>query len=183
MSNQLLRKHINPTWKDRLRIWQLQRKLGFCGKGVYFEKTVAFMRYPKLIRIGDQVVVKEVAKICPCNEQSEVSIGHRTTIGYQTYIFASEKITVGNDCLIAPFVYLVDSDHGIDRSLPINQQANSTAPIVIEDDVWIATGAKILKGVTIQKGAVIAAGAVVKDDVPAYAIVGGMPGKIIGERK
>jgi len=182
MTNQQLRKHINPSWIDRLRISRSKKKLGSCGQGVYFEKNVAFMRYPKLINIGDQVVVKEGAKICPCNEQAEVSIGHRTTIGYQTYIFASKKITIGNDCLIAPFVYLVDSDHGIERSKPINQQANLIAPIVIEDDVWIATGAKILKGVTIHQGAVVAAGAIVKEDVPSYAIVGGMPAKIIGER-
>jgi len=183
MTNQQLRKHINPNWQDRVRIWQIRRKLGSCGQGVFFEKNVAFMRYPRLIHIGDQAVIKEGAKICPCNEEAVVSIGHRTTIGYHTYIFASENIAIGSECLIAPFVYLVDSDHGIERARPINQQSNATAPIVIEDDVWVATGAKILKGVTIHQGAVVAAGAIVKEDVPPYAIVGGMPAKVIGERQ
>lgn len=183
MGNQQLRKHINPTLKDRLRIWKMRRALGACGKGVYFEKNVALMRYPQLIRIGDQVVLKEGARICPCNEQASVSIGDRTTVGYHTYIFASEQITIGQDCLIAPFVYIVDSDHSIDRDLPINQQPNLTAPVSIEDDVWIATGAKILRGVTVHTGAIIAAGAIVNQDVPPYTIVGGIPAKPIGERQ
>lgn len=160
----------------------MSRSLGSCGEGVFFEKNVAFMRYPKQISIGNQVVVKEGAKMCPCNERAKVSVGNRTTVGYHTYIFASEHITIGDDCLIAPFVYLVDSDHGIDRSTLINQQPNSTAPIVIKNDIWIATGAKILKGVTIHEGAIVAAGAVVTQDVPPYTIVGGLPAKVIGER-
>ena len=53
---------------------------------------------------------------------------------------------------------------------------------VIGNDVWIAAGAQILRGVTVNDGAVIAAGAVVTKDVPAYAIVGGVPAKIIGYR-
>jgi maltose O-acetyltransferase len=55
----------------------------------------------------------------------------------------------------------------------------SPSPIIIEDDVWIATRATILKGVHIGKGAVVAAGAVVTRNVPAYSIVGGVPARVI----
>jgi len=183
MTNQQLRKHLKLTWRDRLRISLMRKKLGSCGEGAYFDKNVEFMRYPQLVSVGSAAVVKEGVRICPCNQQASVAIGDRTTVGYHTFIFASESISIGNDCLIAPFVYIVDSDHGIERGIPINQQPNQTAPIVIEDDVWIATGAKILKGVRVHRGAIIAAGAVVNQDVPPYAIVGGMPAKTIGERK
>lgn len=182
MTNQQLRKHINPGWRDQIRIWRMRQKLGQCGKDVYFEKNVALMRYPRLINIGSQVVIKEGAKICPCNEQASVSIGDRTTVGYHTFVFASASISIGHDCLIAPFVYIVDSDHGIERNTPINQQPNLTAPIVIGNDVWIATGAKILRGVTVHEGAIIAAGAIVNQDVPPYTIVGGIPAKPMGKR-
>ena len=89
---------------------------------------------------------------------------------------------IGDDCLIAPFVYIVDSDHGIGRAKKINEQPNETAPVRIGNDVWIGAGAKILKGVTLGEGAVIAAGALVKEDVAPYRIAGGIPARILGER-
>ena len=55
--------------------------------------------------------------------------------------------------------------------------------IVVEDDCWIGSGAIILDGVTIGRGSVVAAGAVVNKDVPAYAIVGGVPAKVLRSRK
>ena len=140
------------------------------------------MRYPKNISLGANMVLKSGARICACNERAVVSIGENTPFGYHSYLFASERIEIGSNCLIAPFVYLVDSDHTIARDQLINKQPNQTAAIEIGDDVWIGTGAKILKGVRIGTGAVIAAGALVKDDVEAYAIVGGIPAKKISER-
>ncbi len=141
------------------------------------------MRYPQNISLGEAMVIKAGARICACNERAIVRIGDRTTFGYHSFLFASEHIEIGSDCLIAPFVYLVDSDHSIDRSEKINLQPNQTAPISVGNDVWIGTGAKILKGVTIGDGAVIAAGALVKDNVEPYSIVGGIPAKKISERK
>lgn len=149
---------------------------------MYIEKNVALMRYPEKISIYDNVVLKEGAKICACNENAFISIGKNTTVGYHTFIFASEGVIIGNNCLIAPFVYIVDSDHGIDKAELINSQKNITEKITIGNDVWIGTGAKILKGVNIADGAVIAAGALVKSDVGAYEIYGGIPAKKIAER-
>lgn len=182
MEKSQLRKHLKWTMATRFRLWRNRRKLGACGPGVFFEPDVHLMRYPQFIYLGDELVIKAGARICPANTNASIRIGSRTTVGYHTYLFASEQITIGDDCLIAPFVYLVDSDHGINRDKRINQQPNQTAPIKVGNDVWIGTGAKILKGVTIGDGAVIASGALVKDDVEAYSIVGGIPAKKISER-
>ncbi|MBL7858476.1 MAG: acyltransferase [Cyclobacteriaceae bacterium] len=141
------------------------------------------MRFPRNIFIGDGVVVKEGARICSCNENAIIQIGSRTTVGYHTFIFASEKIEIGQDCLIAPFVYIVDSNHQIEKHQLINHQPNETSAIKIGNDVWIASNVTILKGVSIADGAVIAANSVLNHSVPAFEIWGGSPAKKIGERK
>lgn len=183
MPNEQLSKHLKPTIFTRWRYWRFKSKLKYCGKGIFFEKGVNIMRYPQNVSLGDNMVIKSGARICACNEKAIVSIGKNTTFGYHTFLFASEKIEIGDDCLIAPFVYIVDSDHNIAKDQKINAQPNSTAPIKIGNDVWIGTGAKILKGVTIGDGAVVASGALVKEDVSPYSIVGGIPAKKISERK
>ena len=178
-----LRKHLKFTLINRLRSIIYKKRLGFLGSEVFIDKNVSLMRYPQNISVNNLVVIKEGARICCCNEAAKISIGERTAIGYHTFVFASENIEIGTDCMIGPFVYIVDSDHGIDKSKPMNQQPNHTASITIRNDVWIGTGANILKGVNIGEGAVIAAGAVVKDNVPPYEIWGGVPAKKISERK
>lgn len=183
MGNQQLRQHLRPSLGSRYRYWRNRRRLGHLGAGTYFEPGVHLMRYPVNISLGANLVLKSGARLCACNEQAHITIGDNTTIGYHTYLFASAGIEIGANCLLAPFVYIVDSDHGIARDELINRQPNQTAPIRIGDDVWIGTGAKILKGVTIGRGAVVAAGALVKESVPPYTVVGGIPARKISERQ
>lgn len=182
MSNQF-RKHIEFTPAHHERAKEAKAVLGHLGEDVHLDKNVEFMRFPANIEVGDGVAVKEGARICSCNESAKIKIGKRTTVGYHTFIFASELITIGDDCMIAPFVYLVDSDHQIGRHAPMNTQPNVTAPITVGNDVWIGANVTILKGITVGDGAVIAAGAVVNRDVKSYEIVGGVPIKNLGERE
>jgi len=183
MKNEQLRKHLNFTKKHQKRLSKLQEKLKKCGDEIFVEKNVEVIRYPENVSIADNVVLKEGTRICACNESSSIQIGADTTIGYHTFIFSSESISIGNNCLVAPFVYLVDSDHEIQRDQLINEQPNQTSPIIIGNDVWLGTGAKILKGVKIGNGAIVAAGAVVSGNIGAYEIFGGIPAKKIGDRK
>jgi len=182
-SNNQLRNHLKFTFLHKIRQLILGAKLESLGENVFIEKNVKVLRYPKNVIIENNVVIKEGARICSCNENAAVFIGENTTFGHHSFLFSSESIEIGANCLIAPFVYIVDSDHNIDKGKLINEQPNSTAPIKIGNDVWIGTGAKILKGVTIEDGAVIAAGSLVKSDVKAYEIHGGVPAKKISDRK
>lgn len=181
-TNTQLRSHLDTGIVQRVRSSLHARNIGVVGKNLYVEKNVEIMRYPKNVSVGNDVIIKEGCRICSCNPTATISIGDRTTVGYHTFMFASNKITIGSDCLISPFVYIVDSDHGIALGSNINTQPNVTAPITICDDVWIGCGAKILKGVVIGKGAVVASGAVVKYNVGEYEIVGGVPARVLGER-
>lgn len=177
------RAHLKMTPVKRLRLLVYRMRLGACGTGVHFGPGVRLLRYPGNISIADDAVIQNGVELCPCNARASISIGRGTVLGAYTFVYASDEITIGDDCLIAPFVYLVDSDHQIAADRRIREQPMTTAPIRIENDVWIATGAKILRGVTIGEGAVIAAGAVVNHDVAPRQIVGGVPSRPLGQRQ
>lgn len=178
-----VRTHLKWTIFNHLRYLVQKFRLGFLGRHVHIDKRVELLRFPKNIFINDKVLLKEGSKICSCNKDAKITIGKNTTIGYNTFIFSSSEIRIGNDCLIAPFVYIVDSNHQIGKERRINEQPNIAAPIIIGDDVWISSNSTILKGVKIGKGAVVAANSVVNTDIPDYQIFGGSPAKKIGERK
>ncbi|WP_435011866.1 acyltransferase (plasmid) [Tundrisphaera lichenicola] len=85
-----------------------------------------------------------------------------------------KSITIGNRVAISKNVTIRDSDnHSIDGAGEIS------APVIIEDDVWIGLNAVILKGVRVGAGSVVAAGAVVTRDVPRNSLVGGVPARVI----
>lgn len=123
----------------------------------------------------------------------KVQIG-KNTYGFIDALFSNpeNKLIIGNYCSIAKGVkFLPSSDHALDRisTYPFKAmlltgelEALSKGDIVMDDDVWIGYGATILSGVHIGQGAVIAAGSVVSKDVPPYAIVGGVPAKVIKYR-
>ena len=93
------------------------------------------------------------------------------------------KIIIGNNCLVGPDVVLINTNHGISKKELIRLQKNISADIIIGNDVWIGSKSVILPGVTIGDGAVVAAGSIVNKDVAPYTIVGGVPAKLIKERK
>ena len=181
-TNQQLRSHLPSLLLLKARRWWHKLRGVHLGQGALLFSGAQLLRYPARIEIGANAVVKSGAHLCPCNGNAKVSIGERTTIGFHTYIYASSTIDIGADCMIAPFVYIVDSNHGIRAGTPMNRQPDDSRPIRIGNDVWIGAHAVILSGITIADGAVIAAGSVVREDVVKDTIVGGVPAKVIGVR-
>ena len=182
-SNAQLRAHLRAGVSSWFRVAWHRARGSRIGAGVLIERGAQLLRYPRNIAIGRDAIVKSGSHLCPTNSHAAIEIGARTTVGFYSLLYASTGIWIGDDCMIAPFVYIVDSDHGIDRSSRMNMQPNQVAPVHIGSDVWIGAHAVVLRGVTIGDGAVVAAGAVVRDDVPPYAIVGGVPARSIGARK
>ena len=85
-------------------------------------------------------------------------------------------ITIGDGCLIGHNVVIATVNHDMRPSM---SRKNHYAPVRIGEHVWIGSNAVILPGVTVGDWAVIVAGAVVTKDVPAYAVVGGVPAKVL----
>jgi acetyltransferase-like isoleucine patch superfamily enzyme len=92
-------------------------------------------------------------------------------------------VYIGENVMIAPNVVIIAFNHGFeDIELPMVSQKNSEAPVIIEDNVWIASNCTIGKGVKIGKGSIIGANSFVNKSIPPYSIAGGVPAKIIKSR-
>lgn len=107
-----------------------------------------------------------------------ISIGEGTIIGQNAFLDGRDTLTIGKQVDIASDVMIYNSEHDLNAKDFVAIQE----PVIVEDYVFIGPRSIILPGVTIGKGAVVAAGAVVTKNVDPYAIVGGVPAKVIGER-
>jgi maltose O-acetyltransferase len=96
-----------------------------------------------------------------------------------TIFDASERIEVGSNCLIGPFCYVTDHDHGTELFRLKAEQPLVGRPVRIGNNVWIGAGAIILKGVTVGDNAVIGAGAVVTRHIDCGDKVAGVPARRI----
>lgn len=104
--------------------------------------------------------------------------GNSFTAG-ENMIVAKESVQIGKDCAIAWGVTICDHDF---HKLYIDDEVQvETAPVVIEDNVWIGMNATILKGVTIGRGAVIGAGSVVTKSIPPRTVAAGNPARVVRE--
>lgn len=112
-------------------------------------------------------------------DPKNISIGEDSIIGEGVVLDGRDLLTIGNHVDIATEVMVYNSEHNVNDE---NFMATN-APVRIEDYVFVGPRVIILAGVTVGRGAVVGAGAVVTKDVPPYAIVGGVPAKIIGERR
>ena len=141
----------------RLRAWCGRFLLDRCGEDVNIEKNVE-------IRWGG------------------IELGDRSSFGEGSII--GGNTVVGNDVMIGRQLLTIPRNHIIDRvDIPMIQQGfTKSSKIMIDDDVWIGDRVTILAGVHVHSHSVIAAGAVVTKDVPEYAIVGGVPAKVIRYR-
>jgi acetyltransferase-like isoleucine patch superfamily enzyme len=177
-----VRKYLNRSPLQRIRQLVLTRNIKAIGADVFVEKNVQFLRHPEKMSVGAMVIIKEGARLCVTKPDASLTIGDWTTIGYHTFIFANSSIEIGKNCLIAPFCYLVDTNHGFREGQLIREQPMSSSPIRLGDDVWLGAGVTVLRGVSIGAGAVVGAGSVVSEDIEENAIVSGNPAVVTDYR-
>lgn len=150
-----------------------------------------------LLKIILSKILKKLSKSSKIEKDDRISIGIGTYGVNINSIYIWKKndiVTIGNYCSIAPGVKIIASgEHNYYsisnyplKSMLLKQGIEfdtfSKGPVIIGNDVWIGYRAIILSGVKIGDGAVIGAGSIVVDDVPDFAIVAGVPAKVIKHR-
>lgn len=127
--------------------------------------------------LGNDVVIKGNFN---CDYGVNITIGDRTFINCNVTVLDTNRISIGEDVLIAPGVVISAATHPLDAERRVSRKFQSH-PITIKDRAWIGANASILTGVTIGKNSVVAAGSVVTEDVPDNCLVGGIPARVIKE--
>jgi acetyltransferase-like isoleucine patch superfamily enzyme len=134
------------------------------------------IRFGRFVWIGDGTKIR-------CHE-GVVEIGDKTVLGQECTISAYQRVRIGEQCVIADRAMFIDFDHGVvDVERPIRQQGIYKRDTIVGSNVWIGYGACILRGVRVGDNAIIGTNSVVTSDVPANAVVGGVPARVIRMRE
>lgn len=170
------------AWDNALAVWRARWRLRVAdevGPRVRIWGNLAITNRGTL-RVGDRVRIFAVPIRTELAVQTgaTLDIGSRTFINYGCSISAAELVRIGPRCNIGSHVIIMDNDfHSLDPDHRLD--IPPSAPIIIEENVWIGVRATVLRGVTIGAGSVVAAGSVVTKDVPPRTLVGGLPAKVI----
>jgi len=133
------------------------------------------------IRFGRFVWIGHGTKI-RCHE-GIVEIGPKTVIGQECTISAYQRVSIGQQCVIADRAMFIDFDHNVaDTEAPIRTQGIYKRDVVVGSNVWIGYGAQILRGVTVGDNSIIGASSVVTRDIPANSVAAGSPARVIRMR-
>ena len=136
----------------------------------------AKVRFGRFSWIGDGTKIR-------CHE-GIVEIGPKTVFGQECTISAYRHVRIGEQCVIADRAMFIDFDHGVvEVERPIRLQGIYKRDVVVGSNVWIGYGACVLRGVSVGDNSIIGTNAVVTRDVPANAVVAGIPARVIRMRE
>jgi acetyltransferase-like isoleucine patch superfamily enzyme len=186
-------KNVIKYISRKLLYYQIKSANIQLGRKVIFrKKPLLDIHKNATLIIGDNVTINSQNKgyhvnmFNPCKLMADrpnaiIEIGDNTRF-HGSCIHAYKKISIGKNCLIAANCQIIDGN-GHDISIPdTSNRINTTGSskdVIIEDNVWLATGVVVLPGVTIGKGSIITANSVVHKNIPSMVIAGGNPIKII----
>ena len=116
--------------------------------------------------------------------EGTLHIGDKTVFGHDNTVTCYIDIDIGPRTLLADWVYVCDFDHRTeDITVPIKDQGIVKSPVRVAGDCWFGTKVSVLRGSDIGTGTVLAAHCVVRGTVPDYAIVGGIPARVLKDRR
>jgi acetyltransferase-like isoleucine patch superfamily enzyme len=168
----LWRRYLTPTGR-RMAL----RGMLFLGGGVQLQiGPAARVTFGRWVWIGHGTKIR-------CHE-GEVRIGDKTVLGQECTISAYQHVSIGEQCIVADRVMLIDFDHNVaEVERPIRTQGIYKRDVRVGNNVWIGYGAQILRGVSVGDNAIVGASAVVTKDVPANAVVAGTPARVVRMRE
>lgn len=168
------------AWQQEVQRFLLEQETVEIGTGCFISPEAALFGEPgRSVRIGDRCSIAAEAFLHgPITLGADVSINARASLDG-----GAKGIVIGDGTRIATGACLYAFDHGMTPERTIRDQPVTSKGIVIGADVWIGAQAGITDGVRVGDHAVVAMGAVVTRDVPEWAIVGGVPAKVIGDRR
>ncbi len=163
---------LKLRWRGRLKT----DGLAFVCPGVTFEigkgATVHLGRW-SWIGHGTKVRAHE----------GEVRIGAKSVLGQECTISAFQHVSIGRECIVADRVMLIDFDHGVvETERPIRLQGIYKRDVRVGHNVWVGYGACFLRGATVGDNAIVGTNSVVTKDVPANAVVAGVPVRVLRMR-
>lgn len=192
-----------------LRKFLYPKILGSVGSNVIFGRGIT-IRHGAKVHIGNDVVVDDNAVLDAKGETNagirlghgsfvsrnavlsckngDITIGEGSVVGINNVVHAMEgsDVSVGDNVLIAAFVYLIGSGPYATSELDVPFKKQGMIPqggVSIADNVWVGSGVHILDGVSVGQGSILASGAVVNKPVDAYDVVAGIPAKRLKSRK
>ena len=164
----------------RLRGYMIDYSVDLKPRVVFFQTNKNSIVVGEKTRIGFATRLK-------AGFDGKITIGKKVWLDDFSFILAQEEIEIGDGCMIATSVYIVDFDHKIPAKLfdfrNVNKNTYVRSKIVIGKNVWIGAQCVILKGVTIGDNSVVGAGSVVTKSIPANCVAVGVPAKVIKRMK
>jgi acetyltransferase-like isoleucine patch superfamily enzyme len=181
--------------------------LGRCGRGVVFGRNIT-LRHPHRIALGDRVILDDNVvldakgttetsialaddviigrgTILSC-KGGRIELGPRANISVNCTLISESHLMIGARVLIAGHCYLIaGGNHGLDRLdiAPLDQPRLERGGVHIADNCWLGAAVTVLDGVALGRDAIAAAGAVVTRPVPDFAVVGGVPARVLYDRR
>jgi acetyltransferase-like isoleucine patch superfamily enzyme len=180
---------LNPQY-GRLLVRYLRRRLFtvagyrwrtdgllFLGRGLELQiARRGRVDFGRFVWIGDGTKIR-------CHE-GVVEIGAKTVLGQDCTISAYKRVRIGEQCVIADRAMFIDFDHGVvEVERPIRVQGIYKRDVEVGSNVWIGYGACVLRGVRVGDNAIVGTNSVVTKDVPANAVVAGIPARVIRMRE
>ncbi len=149
----------------------------FLGRGLELQiARRGRIEFGRFVWIGDGTKIR-------CHEGT-VEIGAKTVIGQDCTISAYQRVRIGEQCVIADRAMFIDFDHGVvEVERPIRVQGIYKRDVEVGSNVWIGYGACILRGVRVGDNSIVGTNSVVTKDVPANAVVAGIPARVIRMRE